>query len=620
MECSVQAGARGSYLRRGITVVFVVLITVLGMAMGPAATAATTPVVTVPPLVATVSPAPPESAVKWKQITGGWYHMCGLTTGGAVYCWGQNTYGQLGTGNTADTTLPAPVVGLSSGIASIELGFEHSCALTTEGAVKCWGSNSRGQLGDGTTKNSNVPVAAQGLPKIKAVSGGSAFTCAITEAGGAKCWGINTYQELGALFNGDWTAKPVDVWGLQSGVTSVDAGSGTACATTTSGAWCWGDNAWGQLGLGTFHSPIPVPVQIPDLGAGTTAAQPQGGRNMCALINGNVKCSGQDRSGNLGARAAQGGVTNKLLDVQGLQSSDVVQLATANTRNCALTTAGAVKCWGSNQSGGLGNGDASNGAGTDAAVYDYKPVTPLGLESGVASIAMGDTASCVIKTDGSAWCWGHNAQGQVGRGDTRLMVNVPIPLGIGDSPKITTTQLPNARQGIAYSTALTGNGGLAPYRWDIAAGTLPDGLSLNRNTGQITGTPAKAGSYGIALRVTDARGAVGWSAPRWVDDPKLGLAVDPPESTTPVIASVSIAKSGSFNRVTVAFTFSGSATDFDLQCQNASGNSTSSTSGSRSPLSVSWSATQPVQCRVRANTKLGYSNWTPLSALVSPPA
>jgi alpha-tubulin suppressor-like RCC1 family protein len=129
---------------------------------------------------------------------GGAGHTCALTTAGGVECWGRNRYGQLGDGTTTDRSSPVEVSGLQSGVTQIAVGGDHVCALTDTGAIWCWGHDDNGQLGDGTTANSSVPVHVTGLGGPAAVvSAGGDHTCALMPGGGAKCWGANGNGQAG---------------------------------------------------------------------------------------------------------------------------------------------------------------------------------------------------------------------------------------------------------------------------------------------------------------------------------------------------------------------------------------------------------------------------------------
>ena len=198
-----------------------------------------------------------------RSITAGTGHTCAVLTTGAAKCWGDNTFGQLGNGTTAESSVPVTVTGLSSGVASLTAGTHHTCAVLTSGAAKCWGYNGYGGLGNGTySAGSSVPVTVTGLSSgVVSITAGEFHTCAVLTTGAAKCWGYNGDGQLG---NGTTTesAVPVQVTGLSSGVATITANYYHTCAVLTTGAAkCWGDNGYGELGNGTTtDSPVPVTV------------------------------------------------------------------------------------------------------------------------------------------------------------------------------------------------------------------------------------------------------------------------------------------------------------------------------------------------------------------------
>lgn len=216
---------------------------------------------------------------------------CALFADGSVKCWGRNSSGQLGTGDTTDALSPTLVPTLASGVVAISVGennvlgglASHACALLADGSVKCWGDNSAGQIGDGTTLQRLVPTAVVGLPApAVGISAGAKHTCAVLDTGAVFCWGLNASQQLG-----DGTvnprSQPTQVIGLTSGMAAVAAGSFHTCAmTTTSDVKCWGDNVYGQIGDGTnIARPQPRDVTFDDPGTlppYTTAPPGSGGQ------------------------------------------------------------------------------------------------------------------------------------------------------------------------------------------------------------------------------------------------------------------------------------------------------------------------------------------------------
>jgi RHS repeat-associated protein/uncharacterized repeat protein (TIGR01451 family) len=338
------------------------------------------------------------------SVGAGYWFTCSKTGGTGVECWGRNGNGQLGDGTLTQRNTPVDVSGLSTGVTAVVPGKSHACALTSAGGVKCWGDNSNGQLGDGTTAERTTPVDVSGLTSgVTAVSAGAYYTCALTTSGGVKCWGYNLDGQLGDGTTTD-RSTPVNVSGLTSGVAAISTGFSHTCALTTGGAVkCWGDNSSGQLGDGTTTDRL-TPVDVSGLSSGVVAIS-AGGSHTCALTStGEVKCWGRNNNGQLG----DGTTTNRTtpVSVSGL-SSGVSAITTGSNHSCALTTSGGVKCWGRNLDGELGDGTTTQRT---------TPVDVSGLTSGAASVDTSNFHTCTLTTGNVSKCWGDNTYGQLGDG------------------------------------------------------------------------------------------------------------------------------------------------------------------------------------------------------------
>jgi alpha-tubulin suppressor-like RCC1 family protein len=390
------------------------------------------------------------------QVSSGNDHTCAVTGARQVACWGLNYYGQLGNGQSSYQLTPGDVSGLASGISAISSGATHTCVLTTGGAVKCWGDNNNGQLGDGTGLQRYTIIAVAGLSSgVAQISGSGDHTCALTSLGGVKCWGLSGLA---------------DVSGLTSGVKAISVSQDHSCAVTTAGTIkCWGDNSWGQLGDGTKNPSQAAPLAVSGNSSGASAVSVAFG-HTCALVSGCVKCWGLNQYGELGDGTNNDSSTP--VNVSGLASgvsavitgaqspggrafscalvtggaikcwgtslvtlssptplsmngftTGVSKISAGDNHFCAVTTDGRVKCMGSNQFGPLGDGQ-----GYDGTAYTY------GLAAGsILDVSAGREHTCALTSAGGVKCWGDNSYGQLGYGEARYIAVPRLVLGFGQS-------------------------------------------------------------------------------------------------------------------------------------------------------------------------------------------
>jgi alpha-tubulin suppressor-like RCC1 family protein len=209
-----------------------------------------------------LTPVRVAGGLSWRQLSGDFFHTCGVTTGYRAYCWGNNFDGRLGDGTTTRRLKP---VAVSGGLLfrQVDAGFHHTCAVrTTDDRAYCWGDNSYGALGDGTTTGRLKPVAVLGTRHFDHVSAGDNHTCGVTLAGRGFCWGVNLVGQLG---DGTTTQrlKPTPL-GVDLTLAQVSASAGFSCGVAIDHrAYCWGHNYAGQLGDGTDAQHLPVPVAGP---------------------------------------------------------------------------------------------------------------------------------------------------------------------------------------------------------------------------------------------------------------------------------------------------------------------------------------------------------------------
>lgn len=312
-------------------------------------------------------------ALSYGNASAGGAHSCAVTTGGAPYCWGLNLTGQLGDGSTASQSLPTAVTGGRT-LLGVVSGGTFTCGIASaDSSAYCWGWGRYGQLGSRPTETcatssgsepcSRTPIAVSGGMRFIAVSAGPLHTCGVATDSTAYCWGGNSAGQLGNGTTAD-TVKPVAVSGSLK-FAAVTLGFSHSCGLTPGGdAYCWGDNTWGQVG-DTLQTSVATPVRVVDghsflwLSAGAT--------HTCGIETGNTAwCWGQNASGQLGAEAPETCVASPVVSpcsrrpLAVATSERFASISGGTHHTCAVTTSGRAYCWGDNGNGQLGTGNRND--------------------------------------------------------------------------------------------------------------------------------------------------------------------------------------------------------------------------------------------------------------------
>lgn len=281
-----------------------------------------------------------------RVLVPGYAHACASTTSGQAWCWGSNAFGALGNGSDDNYSfVPVPVQGLHD-VVEFALGLSHTCARTTGGGVWCWGDDARGQLGDDGWGHSRVPRQVVGLASgVRQIAAGWKHACAIGDSGGLSCWGGNEDGELGdgSLEN---RFVPTPVPGFAAGTAMVSANRSRTCALKASGeVWCWG----------LYFEPT-TPTRVQGLSADVVAISVGAGHACALTARGSIECWGDNEYGQLG-RGSRTDV--RLPPGEALAASSSYTSVTVGYNHvCATTAAGDALCWGQISTGVLGNGES----------------------------------------------------------------------------------------------------------------------------------------------------------------------------------------------------------------------------------------------------------------------
>lgn len=372
------------------------------------------------------------TALAFQHLRAGGSHTCGVTTEFQTYCWGSNTAGELGVG-TYDgpetcidewscSTRPVAVVG-GLRFRSVTVGAYYSCGVTKDDRAYCWGENSYGQLGNGTLQLRAVPTAVAGGIRFRQVEPGDGHTCGVSTADQAYCWGANYQGQLG-----DGTrinrSTPVRVAGGRA-FGQVSAGGDHTCGLTISNrAFCWGSNQYGQIGDSTTVARRLRPSQV----AGTRQFRQlvAGTYHTCGATTDNrIYCWGDGQFGQIG----DGTTKVRFWPRRVAGTLSFARVTAARFHSCAETSLKRVYCWGANLSGQLGIGTDTGPQICNGWDCSTRPVAVTGGLYFVQVSAGSGNHTCGRTAQGVGYCWGSNDDGEVGNGRS-LGVGTPVPTAV----------------------------------------------------------------------------------------------------------------------------------------------------------------------------------------------
>lgn len=375
-------------------------------------------------------------------IDAGFSHTCALHNDGRVSCWGENSLGQLGNGESGEEARSLVPVSVSSitDATDIATGSRHSCALLSDGTISCWGNNYFGQLGNGESGRelfytdtsdgfvfSDLPVQVPGIDDAIDVAAGSSHTCAIHGDSSVSCWGSNRYGQLGygSTGFGRHSVTSQKVEGIE-GIVAIATGGVRTCVLHKIGTVA----CWGRGGGPTSDDPESILEVVTN-----AVSIDAGGSHSCVIREDmTVLCWGFNTSGQLGNGETYFGHSDviqhfdEVVQVAGI--TDAVGIAADGNHTCAVHEDGTVSCWGGNWRGEIGNGTTDN--------YSNAPVRVKNITN-ATFVSAGIGHTCALHDDATISCWGTNEMGQLGNGQGGQGKNSAVPVKVQNISDATAT-------------------------------------------------------------------------------------------------------------------------------------------------------------------------------------
>jgi trimeric autotransporter adhesin len=494
--------------------------------------------------IATQTPQRANAAAMtgFTQVAVGTSFTCAVKSDQTVWCWGLNSSGQLGDGTTTNRNRPVQVSGLT-GVTAVDNQSDFACAVKSDQTVWCWGNGGFGQLGNGATVNASTPVQASGLSGVVQVSVGYGHACAVLSDGTVRCWGWNVNHMLG---NGTTTSSstPISVSGITT-ATQIQAGAWNNCVLLSDGTiTCWGDrNGFrgdgGASGSSTKSSPTGI--------SGATMLSNAHGQHICATLSDQtVKCWGYNDHGQVGDNSS----VNRNTPVVIAELAGVIGISSANHTSCAIKADQTVLCWGWGSWNQLGNGSSAD---------KFVP-TAVPNVAGATQVSAGYTHTCVLLADTSIQCWGRNQSGEIGNGITgpgqvyaTAVMAPPVTLAAPSTIAVTATASTAKSLDVSWD-AITGASSYTVKLFD-AAGTTTHatktgvtGTSTTFNTSSF-GSMANNTIYKVSVQ---AIGDSGVNSNNSVESAKVSgttnlVAATPTISSQPAAVTRTYGQSGTMS-------------------------------------------------------------------------